>query len=95
MHLQIVITAKLRRRESFLVSWNDPVAAGSARGAIWIDPSSTLYYQYLGSRVTSINREWIDALMLSANSGSGLLVLAEPLPKMLNQELQHESPARP
>ena len=77
-HLQIVITAKLRRRESFVFSWNDGLEVGSGRSSIWLDPSSTLYYHYLGSRAPSINREWIDVLMRSANSGSGLFFSPEP-----------------
>ena len=78
MHLQIVITVKLRRRESFVFSWTDAADAGDGRGSIWLDPSSTLYYRYASSRMPAINREWIDALMISANSGSGLLFTTEP-----------------
>lgn len=77
-HLQIVITAKLRRQESFAFSWTDSAEAGSGRGTIWLNPTSTLYYKYSGSRVPAINREWIDALMLSANSASGLFFSSEP-----------------
>ena len=71
MHLQIVISTKLRRRESFVFTWTDSVGEGSGRSAIWIDPTSTLYYRYFGSRTPSINRDWIEALMLSANSAGG------------------------
>jgi hypothetical protein len=78
IHLQIVITAKLRRHESFLFSWTDSVAVGSGRSAIWLDPSSTLYYRYAGSRMPTINAEWIKALMLSANSAGGLYFTEEP-----------------
>ena len=94
MHLQIVISAKLRRRESFLVSWNETIAAGSGRSSIWIDPASTLYYRYFGSRIPLINREWIDALMRSANSAGGLVLMAETRQKTLSQQRQHESPLR-
>lgn len=78
MHLQIVITAKLRRHESFIFSWVDSVAAGSGRSAIWLDPSSTLFYRYSGSRMPSVNGEWIRMLMLSANSAGGLFFTEEP-----------------
>ncbi|WP_213815332.1 ATP-dependent DNA ligase [Glaciihabitans sp. dw_435] len=78
LHLQIVITAKLRRGESFLFSWTDSVEIGSGRSSMWLDPSSTLFYRFFGSRVPSVNREWIDALMLTANSGTGLLFTEEP-----------------
>lgn len=77
-HLQIVITTKLRRRESFLFSWTDARSLGSGRGSIWLDPSSTLYYRFLGSRPPAINRAWIEQLMASANSGTGLYYSPEP-----------------
>ena len=78
VHLQIVITAKLRRRESFLFSWSDSVADGGGRNSIWLDPSSVLYYRFLGGRMPSINRAWIVILETSANSGTGLVFTAEP-----------------
>ena len=77
-HLQIVITAKLRRRESFVFTWVTSAARGSGRGSIWLDPSSTLYFRYDGSRPPTLNREWIEQLMASANSPSGLVYSDEP-----------------
>lgn len=95
MHLQIVISAKLRRRESFVFSWIDTADASSGRSAIWIDPASTLYYRYFGSRVPTINREWIDALMLSANSPGGLVFMTEPTPTPPGSVSQHTPSATP
>jgi hypothetical protein len=77
-HLQIVITAKLRRRESFLFSWTNSVDRGSGRSVIWLDPSSTLFYRYSGNRVPTINRDWIEELTRSANSAGGLFFTPEP-----------------
>jgi len=78
MHLQVVITAKLRRRESFLFTWTNSPDAGSGRSSIWLDPSCTLLYRFAGSRTPSLNREWIEALMLSANSAGGMFFSPEP-----------------
>ena len=82
MHLQIVITTKLRRREGFVFSWTESAEdeTESGRSAIWLDPSSTLYYRYSISRVPDINRDWIERLMISANSAGGLFFSVEPLP---------------
>ena len=77
-HLQIVITAKLRRGESFIFTWTDSVDGGSGRSTIWLDPSVTLHYRYFGSRLPAVNRAWVDALMVSANSVGGLFFTAEP-----------------
>jgi hypothetical protein len=78
MHLQIVITAKLRLRESFLFSWSDSAAEGSGRNSIWLDPTSVLYFRFLGGRMPSINRSWLAVLSASANTGTGLVYTAEP-----------------
>jgi hypothetical protein len=57
MHLQIVITAKLRRHESFLFSWTDAAKGGTTRSSIWLHPSTTLFYRFSGSRIPALNRE--------------------------------------
>jgi len=77
-HIQVVITAKLRRSESFVFSWSAPQDKGSGRAAIWLDPSSTLFFEYQGSREPAINRAWIEALSATANRPTGLVLLAEP-----------------
>lgn len=78
MHLQIAITAKLRRRESFIFSWSTSASEGSGRSTIWLDPSSTIMFRYSGSRVPVINRAWIEQLAASANSAGGLFFTPEP-----------------
>lgn len=78
MHLQVVITAKLRRHEGFLLTWIASMDSGSGRSSIWLDPSSAISYRFTGSRIPSLNREWIEALMLSANSAAGMFFSPEP-----------------
>ena len=78
MHLQVVTTAKLRRRESFLFTWTYSADAGSGRSSIWLDPGSVIVYRFAGSRTPSLNRDWIQALMLSANSAGGMFFSPEP-----------------
>ena len=80
MHLHIVITAKLRRREGFVFSWSDPADSGSGRSSIWIHPSIPLFYRFTGSKAPLVNRDWVDALMASANSAGGMVLTPEPAP---------------
>jgi hypothetical protein len=77
-HLQIVIGAKLRRKESFFFSWKDDIAVGSGRSAIWMDCSILLYFKFSGGKMPLPNREWIQILNDSANSGQGLVYSEEP-----------------
>lgn len=76
-HLQIVIVNKLRRRESFAMSWRDSTEVGDGRSAIWLDPSIPIYFKFDGSRVPSINKDWVDQLAESANGPQGLVVTGE------------------
>ena len=69
VHLQIVIGAKLRRRESFFFSWKNDVQVGDGRTSIWMDAAIPLAFKYSGGRVPIVNREWLDLLTASANSG--------------------------
>jgi hypothetical protein len=77
-HLQIVISSKLRRSESFFLSWLAHTEAGSGRHAIWIDTGVPIHITYFGSRPPSINRQWVEDLALAANSTAGLVLMDEP-----------------
>ncbi|HEY1530014.1 MAG TPA: ATP-dependent DNA ligase [Galbitalea sp.] len=76
-HLQIVIVQKIRRGESFLMSWRDAPETGDGHSAIWIHPTQNLYFKFMGSRSPAINQDWLEQLTLSANSPRGLLVMRE------------------
>jgi hypothetical protein len=76
-HLQLVISAKLRRREPFFFSVREDSEA-SGRISVWMAPAIPLHFRYTGSRPPMINRRWVEALHSAANSPSGLIVLEEP-----------------
>ena len=76
-HLQLVIVQKLRRGESFLLSWQDSAAVGSGRSAIWLNPAIPLYFKYAGGHAVTLNRQWIEDLSRSANSAPGLVIVSE------------------
>lgn len=77
-HIQIVISTKLRRGESFLFTWAEDADAGFGRTAIWLHPHCSLVFRFHGSRVASINPAWVDALAYQANSPGGLFAIPEP-----------------
>lgn len=80
-HLQIVVSTKLRRGENFFLSWTQPAERGSGRHAIWIDNGVPIHFEYNGSRPASVNREWVEALLLSAGRAAGLYLSDEPEPR--------------
>jgi hypothetical protein len=78
-HLQVVIGAKLRRNESFYLTWKDDQSVGDGRSTLWIHASIPLQFTYERSRWAPINRHWIDELMLTANTPGGLHIIPEPI----------------
>lgn len=77
-HLQVVMSAKLRRGESFFFTWFDTPAVGDGRSAVWIDSSIPLYFRYSGSRQPSLNKAWLEEMAISAGSNHGLVLTEEP-----------------
>jgi hypothetical protein len=77
VHLQIVIASKLRRGESFSLSWTKE-PQGTGRTTIWMHPAIPLVYEFQNAATPPINREWLNALMETANSPTGLRVIPEP-----------------
>jgi hypothetical protein len=76
-HLQVVITRKLSRGESFLMSWRDSNGGGDGRTTVWIHPAQSLTIHYADGAVPEINPDWLDRLLRSANSTGGLLIVPE------------------
>jgi len=78
-HLQVIISMKLRRSESFFLSWVRPHAEGGGRHAIWIGDGVPLRLHFAGSRPPIINRDWAETMALAANSSQGLIITDEIL----------------
>jgi hypothetical protein len=76
LHLQVVISTRLRRDESFLFSWSKPDSVGG-RTSIWIDKHIALAFDYADSSMPTINRQWIEDLTRSAYQAGGLQIVPE------------------
>lgn len=72
--LQIVIVQKLRRGESFLLSWRNTAESDDGRSSAWISPASPMYFEFSGGPY-SINQVWLAQLILSAKPGGSLVAL--------------------
>lgn len=77
-HLLVVIGAKLRRGEAFHFSWREDLSVGGGRTTVWMHPGVSLVYKFAGSRRPTLNRAWVDALAIAANSPGGLYLVPEP-----------------
>lgn len=77
-HLQVVVGNKLRRGEPFSLVWKDDISTGGGRTSVWVHPRSNLVFKFNGGRPPTLNRAWLEALMSTANSPTGLYVVPEP-----------------
>lgn len=78
-HLKVVVATKLRRNESFTLSWRHPERVTEGRSTIWLHPSIPLRFTFDELETPQLNMQWIHALMQSANSSGGITLLEEVL----------------
>ncbi|MCT1479911.1 hypothetical protein [Microbacterium sp. p3-SID336] len=76
-HLKVVIATKLRRNESFTLSWRHPEGEEPGRSTIWLHPSIPLRFTFDDPEPPQLNMRWIEDLMHSANSSGGITLLDE------------------
>ena len=50
---------------------------GGGRTAVWMHPGASLVFKFSGGKAPALNRAWLEALMHTANSSSGLSVVPE------------------
>lgn len=78
-HLKVVISTKLRRNESFTLSWQHPPSGPTGRSTIWLHPSIPLRFVFSEAERPELSAEWITALANSASSTGGITLLPEHL----------------
>ncbi|CAH0257087.1 hypothetical protein ACIP5T_16175 [Microbacterium sp. NPDC088619] len=78
-HLKVVIATKLRRQESFTLSWRHPEGDPEGRSTIWLHPSIPMRFTFDEPEAPRLNVKWVEALMHSANSSGGITLVDEVL----------------
>ena len=79
-HLKVVIATKLRRHESFTLTWQHPANDPNGRSTIWLHPSIPLLFEFDEAESEKLNVEWLERLMHSANSTGGIQLIEEGHP---------------
>ena len=78
-HLKVVIATKLRRNESFTLSWQHPEGDDPGRSTIWLHPSIPLRFVFDEPEAPELHAEWITAMAHSANSSGGITMIPEDM----------------
>ncbi|AVL98204.1 MULTISPECIES: DUF7882 family protein [Microbacterium] len=76
-HLKVAISTKLRRNESFTLSWRHPEGDVPGRSTIWLHPSIPLRFIFEETDTPQLNARWIQELMIEASSSGGISLVDE------------------
>ena len=72
-HVKVVIATKLRRNESFMLTWRHPGDDGVT--SIWLQPSIPLRFVFDSVEKTeALDGEYLQTLARAANSSRGLVL---------------------
>jgi hypothetical protein len=75
-HVKVVVATKLRRNESFTMSWRHASGA-SGRSTIWVQPSIPLRFVFDSADAESLDPALLTSLANSANSSGGMSITLE------------------
>lgn len=87
-HVKVVIATKLRRNESFTLSWRHPEGEPTGRSTIWLHPSIPLRFVFDDPEPALLNRAWIEELANSAHSTGGITLVPEHIASPITAELR-------
>lgn len=73
-HVKSITVMKLRRNESFTVSWQRGEDSGGGRVSIWVHPSISLQFEFDDENRPELNRAWLEAMMQEANKTGDLRI---------------------
>ncbi|MCX6503075.1 MAG: hypothetical protein NT132_11845 [Microbacterium sp.] len=79
-HLKVVIATKLRRGESFTITWTHRADEPRGRSTVWISPSIPLRFVFDDPEPVTLNPQYIEKLATSANSSGGIMLVDEEDP---------------
>jgi hypothetical protein len=73
-HLAAIATTKLRRSESFVVSWKGTAGEGEGRTTLWFQPAIPLRFVYDQSAAIALNPATLREMADQATSNGGLVL---------------------
>lgn len=76
-HLKIAVVTKLRRGESFTLSWVHAEDEAAGRTTIWMHESIALRFEFDETEPPVLHREWIEEILRSANTTGGIQLTSE------------------
>ncbi len=93
-HLKLLITTKLRREESFTISWAHPSHERRGRSTVWLQPAIPLRFVFDSPEPAEIDQNWLEEMASLAHSTGGLRLRSDYFERSDRaQEMGEPSPA--
>lgn len=73
-HLKTLITTKLRRSESFSLSWDLLVDGEVQRRSVWLHSAIPLQFEFGAAAGASLDMPYLQQLAQAANSSAGVII---------------------
>ena len=73
-HLKVLVTTKLRRNESFSLSWDRFIDGAVERSSIWLHCSIPLQFKTDAEAAKQLDRGYLQQLADQANSSAGVVI---------------------
>lgn len=70
-HLRALVGSKLRRNESFMLSWEDADAIGDGESSVWIHAQMEMHFKFDTKR-EPLDRAYLEQMSAAAGRGGGL-----------------------
>lgn len=94
-HVKVVVATKLRRGESFTLSWRHPDDTPGGRSTIWIQPSIPLRFVFSTVEPELLDPQHLKQLANEASSSGGLTVdFAQFDEEAVEKQTKKKAPAR-
>ena len=86
-HLKVVIATKLRRQESFTISWRHAAGEVGGRSTLWMHPAIPIRFVFDAAQPEALDHDLLQRLATEAGSTSGLMVDFEAFAQEREPEL--------
>lgn len=73
-HLKVIVGTKLRRQESFMMTWHPREGGDTGRLTVWIHPAIPLQFLFTSAESLPVEKHRIEDMMRSLNATGELVI---------------------
>jgi hypothetical protein len=73
-HVKVVATTKLRRNESFTMTWKHPDGGPAGRTSVWMQPAIPLRFVFASAEPETLDPDYLRTLANAAAGSGGMMI---------------------